>query len=90
MPVTTTVDRKRKMGGAYHSAPVASWRIVPIWQIVLMLCPPFKLPEVADYLNLCVWANTENYTLEFRSRKRGNGIRPFKLRVIRNEFVKLG
>jgi hypothetical protein len=33
---------------------------------------------------------TENKTLEFRSRKGGDGIRPFKLRVIRRESVKLG
>ena len=33
---------------------------------------------------------TENKTLEFRSRKGGDGIRPFKLRVIRRESLKLG
>ena len=32
---------------------------------------------------------TENKTLKFRSRKGGDGIRPFKLRVIRRESVKL-
>ena len=33
--------------------------------------------------------NTENKTLEFQSRKVGDGIEPFKLRVILREFVKL-
>ena len=33
---------------------------------------------------------TENKTLEFRSRKGGDGIRPFKLTGIRRESLKLG
>ena len=34
--------------------------------------------------------STENKTLEFRSRKGGDGIRPFKLTGIRKESLKLG
>jgi hypothetical protein len=45
----------------------------------------------AHYAHFSKLAKTpEKKTLEFRSRKGGDGIRPFKLRVIQRESVKLG
>jgi hypothetical protein len=82
-----TSDVLAEAGGAAGSAPVvrhqpegtSGGKPMHTACTLCTLCTLFKSCQ-----------STENKTLEFRSRKGGDGIRPFKLTGIRRESLKLG